>query len=69
MMKSWIDELTESEIEVLRVTLKATVNSEDIGKATRQHAQLMLSEIEEHLWNSVCRGIPDHSSQRQTDWL
>lgn len=66
-MKSWIDDLTETELEVLRVTLANTINSHDFGKATRQHAQLMLSEIEDYLWNSVCRNTPASSDQLQAD--
>lgn len=66
-MKSWIDELTESEIEVLRVTLRCTIASEDIGRATRQHAQLMLSEIEDYLWNNVCRNTPADLDQLQKE--
>lgn len=67
MMKSWIDDLSETEIEVLRVTLASTINSKDLGKATRQHAQLMLSEIEDYLWNSVCRNTPANLDQLQKE--
>ena len=65
-MKSWMDELTESELEVMRVTLKCSIDSKDIGIATRQHAIILLAEVEDYLWNSVCRNTPADSDQLQT---
>lgn len=65
-MKSWMDELTESELEVMRVTLKCSVDSPEIGSATRQHAAILLAEVEDYLWNSVCRNTPADSDQLQT---
>lgn len=65
-MKSWMDELTESELEVMRVTLKCSIDSPEIGSATRQHAAILLAEVEEYLWSNVCRGNPADSDQLQT---
>jgi len=65
-MKSWMDELTENELEAMRVTLKCSVDSPEIGSATRQHAAILLAEVEEYLWNSVCRNTPADSDQLQT---
>lgn len=65
-MKSWMDELTESELEVMRVTLKCSIDSPDIGSATRQHAAILLAEVEEYLWNSVCRNTPADLDQLHT---
>ncbi len=65
-MKSWMDELTESELEVMRVTLKCSVDSPEIGSATRQHAAILLAELEDYLWNSVCRNTPADLDQLQT---
>lgn len=61
-----MDELTESELEVMRVTLKCSVDSPEIGSATRQHAAILLAEVEDYLWNSVCRNTPADSDQLQT---
>ena len=65
-MKSWMDELTDDELEVMRVTLKCSIDSKDIGIVTRQHAVILLAEVEDYLWNSVCRGNPADSDQLQT---
>lgn len=65
-MKSWMDELTESELEVMRVTLKCSIDSPEIGSATRQHAAILLAELEEYLWNNVCLGTPANLDQLQT---
>lgn len=66
-MRSWMDELTESELECVRVTLKASVDSEEIGMSTRQHAKILLTEVEDYLWDSVCRGSPADSDQHQIE--
>lgn len=66
-MRSWMDELTENELECVRVTLKASVDSEDIGMSTRQHAKILLNEVEDYLWSNVCRGSPVSSDQLQTE--
>lgn len=66
-MRSWMDELTETELECVRITLKASVDSDDIGTALRQHAKLMLNEVEDYLWNSVCRNTPVSSDQLQRE--
>jgi len=65
-MKSWMDELTENELEVMRVTLKCSIDSPEIGLATRQHAAILLAELEDYLWNSVCRNTPANLDQLQT---
>jgi len=65
-MKSWMDELTESELEVMRLTLKCSIDSPEIGASTRQHAAILLAEVEEYLWNNVCRNIPANLDQLQT---
>lgn len=57
-MNSWMDELNESELECVRVSLKASIESEEIGFATRQHAKILLEEVEEYLWDSICKGTP-----------
>lgn len=66
-MRSWMDELSENELECVRITLKASVESNDIGMALKQHARLMLNEVEDYLWNNVCRNIPASSDQLQAD--
>jgi len=65
-MKSWMDELTENELEVMRVTLKCSIDSPEIGLVTRQHAAILLAEVEEYLWNNVCLGTPANLDQLQT---
>lgn len=66
-MRSWMDELTENELECVRITLKASVESEEIGFSTRQHAKILLNEVEDYLWNNVCRNMPIGSDQHQID--
>lgn len=66
-MRSWMDELKDSELECMRITLKASIESDDIGVSTRQHAKILLSEVEDYLWNNVCRNIPADSDQLQTE--
>lgn len=66
-MRSWMDELKDSEIECMRITLKASIESEDIGVSTRQHAKILLTEVEDYLWNNVCRNIPADSDQFQIE--
>lgn len=66
-MRSWMDELKESEIECMRITLKASIESNDIGISTRQHAMLLLNEVEDYLWNSVCQNIPADLDQLQKE--
>ena len=62
----WLDELTERELEVMRVTLKASIYSQDLNPSKKQDALYLLNEIEDYLWNSVCRGNPADSDQLQT---
>ena len=62
----WLDELTESELEVMRVTLKTSIYSQDLNASKKQDALHLLNEIEDYLWNSVCRNSPADSDQLQT---
>lgn len=57
-MRNWIEEMTEQELETVRATLIVSINSKDIGVSTRQNAKIILTEIEDYFWNSVCRGTP-----------
>jgi len=68
-MKTWLDDLTETQLEVLRTSVRCAIDADKLRGQTKLNAQQVLAEIEEHLWSSVCRGTPDHSDQRQTDWL
>jgi hypothetical protein len=66
-MTSWMDELTETELECMRITLKASVDSDDMGMAVKQHAKILLNEVEDYLWSSVCRNTPASSDQLQAE--
>lgn len=66
MSNSWLDSLTDSELEVVRVTLKCSIENDEIGTHTKQHARLMLNEVEDYLWNKVCQNIPMNLDQDQT---
>lgn len=68
-MKTWLDDLSESQLEVLQTSVRCAIDADELRGQTKLNAQQVLAEIEDYLWNSVCRGTPDHSSQRQTDWL
>lgn len=58
MNSSWMDDLSESELECMRITLKASIESEEIGVSVKQHAKILLNEVEDYLWDSICRGTP-----------
>jgi hypothetical protein len=57
-MKNWIEKLTESELETIRATLVSSVKNNQIGFNTRQNAQIILEEIDDFIWDSVCKNIP-----------
>lgn len=62
-MRNWIEDMTEQELETVRTTLIVSINSKDIGVSTRQNAKMILTEIEDYFWNSVCRNNPVDSDQ------
>lgn len=66
-MRSWMDELTENELECVRITLTASVESDELGMAVKQHAKILLNEVDDYLWNSVCRNSPASSDQLQIE--
>lgn len=66
-MRNWIENLTETELEVMRVTLRASIQSDELGFSTRQNAKILLDEVEDYLWSNVCRGSPVSSDQPEID--
>lgn len=63
MRRNWLEELNNSEIELVQTTLKSSIESQQIYGATKQQAKMLLNEIDDFLWDSVCRGTPAHSDQ------
>lgn len=66
-MRNWMDELDSSEIEFMRVTIQSSLESDALYGVTKQQAKILLNEIDDYLWESVCRGTPAHSDQHQNE--
>lgn len=62
-MRNWMDELDSSEIEVMRVTIKSSIDADELYGATKQQAKILLNEIDDYLWQRVCQGTPAHLDQ------
>lgn len=66
-MKNWMESLTENELEVMRVTLRASVQSDEIGCSTRQNAKMLLEQVEDFLWVNVCKNEPAQLEQNEIE--
>jgi hypothetical protein len=66
-MRTWMDELTTDELEVMRQTLNSSIENNELYGHTKQHAKMLLNEVDDHLWNRVCLGSPSHSDQLGTE--
>lgn len=62
----WLDELNENEIHVMETSIRAALANDELSGHTKINAQQVLNQIEDYLWNSVCRGSPVDLDQFQT---
>ena len=59
----WLDQLTENEIAVMETSIRCALTNNELSGQTKLNAEQVLSQIEDYLWNSVCRGNPADSDQ------
>lgn len=65
-MKTWLDELSEDELHAMETTIRAALTKDKLHGNTRLNAQMILQQVEDYLWSSVCRGSPAYLDQHQT---
>ena len=66
-MRTWMEELTIDELEVMRQTLHISIENNELFGHTKQHAKMLLNEVDDHLWSRVCLGSPKDSDQLGTE--
>ena len=62
----WLDELNETELHIMETSIRAALANDELSGHTKLNAQQVLSQIEDYLWSSVCRGSPVDLDQLQT---